>query len=523
MRRKLIIALASLLGFLAVVAPLALSLAWSWREARTQQEAVLTGYAQEAIARADGVVAEADQVLADLQGLAGSGCEPVRIAAMREALLASRHLRIIGYAEGNTVLCSTLAGVEPFEAPPGAIALPRGDQLFLWTDPRSAARYLIFARGSQWVAIEGAEFVDVLLGTPDRSLAVLATEGEFVAGELNRPRLDEMRAVLAGRKRARDDDWFYAAARSNRYPLAAVAGEPRERVLEVWRSEARTVIPAGLAVAALLAFGVYRLARRQFTLPAEIAAGLRNGEFFAEYQPLVELSSGRCIGAEALVRWRRWDGATMAPDLFVPVAEECGLIGPITDHMVRCVVRDLGQFLAGRRDVHIAVNLAAPDLLRERIAEVVGGAISGTGIEPAQIWLEATERGFVDSGPAREVIRRLRALGHTLCIDDFGTGYSNLSYLQTLEVDALKIDKMFVEAIGTGAATSTVIDHMISMAGSLGLAIVAEGVKTAEQAEYLRARGVQYGQGYLFSKALPAGEFIRFVRGGDGSAPAAAA
>ncbi|HEX9180150.1 MAG TPA: EAL domain-containing protein, partial [Burkholderiales bacterium] len=413
-------------------------------------------------------------------------------------------------------------GAKPIEVPPGEIALPGGDYVWVWTDPRSAVRYLVFIRGTQWAAIEGAEFVDVLLGSPDRSLAVLGSRGEFAVAELNQPRLDEMRAVLAGRRLARDDEWFYAAARSGRYPLAAVAGEPRERVIAAWRTEARTLIPAGLMVAALLAFGVYRLARRQFALPAEIAAGLRNGEFFAEYQPLVELATGRCIGAEALVRWRRWDGTTLAPDLFVPAAEECGLIGPITDHMVRCVVRDLGQFLAGRRDVHIAVNLAAPDLLRERIAEVVAGAISGTGIEPAQIWLEATERGFVDSGPAREVIHRLRALGHTLCIDDFGTGYSNLSYLQTLEVDALKIDKMFVEAIGTGAATSTVIDHMISMAGTLGLAIVAEGVTTGEQAEYLRVRGVQYGQGYLFSKSLPAAEFIRFVegRGGGAAVPA---
>jgi sensor c-di-GMP phosphodiesterase-like protein len=162
----------------------------------------------------------------------------------------------------------------------------------------------------------------------------------------------------------------------------------------------------------------------------------------------------------------------------------------------------------------VAVNIAACDLLTERVADVIARSVAGTGVKPAQIALEATERGFIDANSARVVIERLRVIGHAVAIDDFGTGYSSLSYLQSFRVDALKIDKAFVDAIGAGAATSGVIDHIIAMAKELGLAIVAEGVETAAQADYLRARGVDIGQGYHFSRPLPPEAFAAFADGG---------
>lgn len=135
-----------------------------------------------------------------------------------------------------------------------------------------------------------------------------------------------------------------------------------------------------------------------------------------------------------------------------------------------------------------------------------------TGIRPQQIWLEATERGFVDINSARSTLIRARELGHAVAIDDFGTGYSSLSYLEGLPLDALKIDKSFIDTISTNSATSSVTPHIIDMAKTLKLKIVAEGVETQAQADYLAARDVDYGQGWLFAKPMPASEFIAYCR-----------
>ena len=175
------------------------------------------------------------------------------------------------------------------------------------------------------------------------------------------------------------------------------------------------------------------------------------------------------------------------------------------------MVADLGPLLEQRQALHVAVNLAATDLHHARILEVTREALAGTRIAPRQIAFEATERCFINADAARDIIAQLRAAGHAVSIDDFGTGYSSLSYLQSYRIDALKIDKSFVDAIGADAATSGVIDHVIAMAKALGLKIVAEGVETEAQARYLRERSVDYAQGWLFSKPLAGEAFVGFI------------
>lgn len=142
---------------------------------------------------------------------------------------------------------------------------------------------------------------------------------------------------------------------------------------------------------------------------------------------------------------------------------------------------------------------------------MVTRALERTGIEPQQIWLEATERGFMDIDPARATIAVARKLGHAVAIDGFGTGYSSLQYLQGLPLDALKIDKAFVDSIGRNTATSSVISHIIDMAKTLNLQIIAEGVESDVQASFLRAHQVEFAQGWLFSKPLPVSDFVNFL------------
>src|SRR6185437_4212539 len=162
--------------------------------------------------------------------------------------------------------------------------------------------------------------------------------------------------------------------------------------------------------------------------------------------------------------------------------------------------------------VTVNVNLAPDDLKNDRIGRELHDALAANDIAAHTVKLEITERALVNSNVSRSLIRDFRNRGHKVAVDDFGTGYSRLSYLQSFELDVLKIDRSFVEAIGTEAATSQVIVHIIQMAKSLGLDIVAEGVEATAQAEWLIAHGVAYAQGFLFSRPLPVSDFLEFLR-----------
>ena len=285
---------------------------------------------------------------------------------------------------------------------------------------------------------------------------------------------------------------------------------PRSKLDARLARERAVWLPVGLLMAAFMVGLVAWLSRRRLSLLGELKIALERNEFFVHYQPIIALATGECVGAEALIRWQRPDGSMVRPDLFIPVAEESGLILPITDAVIACVIADLRNALVADRALHVAINLCASDIETGRVLQVLDRVLAGTGIEPQQIWLEATERGFINAGAARATLEQARERGYAVAIDDFGTGYSSLASLQSLPLDALKIDKAFVDTIATDAATSSVTPHIIAMARSLKLQIVAEGIETQAQADYLAAQQVEFGQGWLFAKALPAAEFLAF-------------
>jgi sensor c-di-GMP phosphodiesterase-like protein len=295
------------------------------------------------------------------------------------------------------------------------------------------------------------------------------------------------------------------------FPIDIVAVETIDRFWSRYTPILLAAACLGLASAIVWIYLVVRYSRHRLSLSTELREAVASGRMQAYYQPLIDLSTGRCVGAEALARWIREDGEIVNPDIFIPLAEQAGLVPEITLAIVVATLNDLGKLLWKQPQLCININLAPEDLTSETFSGELNRLLAKAGVAPASIKLEITERAMVNTDASRKVIRDFRKRGHQIAVDDFGTGYSSLAYLESLELDTLKIDKSFVDAIGTEAVTNHVIGHVIKMAKSLHLDMVAEGIESQQQADWLIEQGVEYGQGFLYSRPLTGTQFREYL------------
>jgi EAL domain-containing protein (putative c-di-GMP-specific phosphodiesterase class I) len=244
----------------------------------------------------------------------------------------------------------------------------------------------------------------------------------------------------------------------------------------------------------------------RLALESSLHGSVDRGEFTLLYQPKVSLASGRVVGFEALLRWEHPQRGLLAPDDFIGVAEDSGLIVPIGRWVIDEAARMAARWAEGREPDRplVCVNLSARQFAQPDLVEVVAAALESSGAAPEALCLEITESVVMEqTGPTITTLAELKALGVRLAIDDFGTGYSSLGYLQRFHLDFLKIDRSFVDGLGHDAGQTAIVDAIVKMAQALGLSVVAEGVETAEQIEALRGLGCDLVQGYLFSRPEP--------------------
>jgi len=262
---------------------------------------------------------------------------------------------------------------------------------------------------------------------------------------------------------------------------------------------------------------------RRLQVETGLRRALERDELSMVYQVKVDLRTRAIVGAEALLRWYSPDLGQVSPSEFVPVAEETGLVVPIGEWVLRAVCRQIRAWLdAGLPPIRVGVNLSARQFRDQQLGDVITGILRENGVRPDLLDLELTESMLVENADeAIEALWSLKRVGITLSIDDFGTGYSSLSYLKRFPIDALKIDRSFVTDIPTSEDDMAITQAIIRMASSLGLQLVAEGVETEEQVEFLRANGCQLGQGYLFSKPVDRAGMSALLA--DGAVPAQAA
>ena len=258
-----------------------------------------------------------------------------------------------------------------------------------------------------------------------------------------------------------------------------------------------------------------RAVERQ-VIEAHLRHALERDEFVLHYQPKVNLKSGAICGAEALLRWRHPQRGLILPDHFVPVAEDCGLIGAIGHWVLRQACQQARTWSdSGLEPGSIAVNVSATEFRAHGFLEGVRKVLESTRFDPRKLELELTESVLMrNAESSRTTLRALKALGVKLVVDDFGTGYSSLSYLKQFPIDVLKIDQSFVRDVVPDSDNGIIVTAVIGMGRNLRLRVVAEGVETRAQWRFLRARQCDEGQGFYFSPPLAAAQFARLLETG---------
>ena len=504
-------ALAALVG----VAVLFASIVWFlWKESVASEVAYSGGLAASLGQRAEHIFVDTRDMLAGFDRLETPRCSMEHLRALQDAAISRPYVRAIGYWRATERVCGV--GFLPHEG----LKPPRADRIYdtgviaWWPSPQTevgGVQLFLMRYGEHDVAIDPRLLLD--LGPMQHRQAGLWVEKlrmSAIPWDVELPEPDSLPiGITVDRVKGRVISRF---SRNEILPIDVVAIEPIDNF---WNRHSQSLAAgAGLGLLLVVAwiYLILRFSRYQLSLATELRQALAAGRIQVQYQPVMELVSGRCVGAEALARWERGNGESVSPDVFIPVAEEAGLVQDVTLAVLRTAVREMKNLLTQFPGMSVNLNLALDDLKNDRIGLELAKILAAAHLSPGTIKLEITERALVNSDISRAMIRKFRSLGHEVAVDDFGTGYSSLSYLQSFELDVLKIDKSFVDAIGTEAATSQVIVHVIEMAKSLGLVTVAEGVETPEQMHWLIEHGVPFGQGFFFSTPLSAGDFLEFFR-----------
>ncbi|CAG0998708.1 putative cyclic di-GMP phosphodiesterase PdeB [Methylophilaceae bacterium] len=443
-------------------------------------------------------------------------CSEASIGSMQQIAISGGLLQAIGYLKDNQFACSSQAGIlNGLDLGTPGIVEPGGVRV--WVDitlPKAPGRkYLVIERNGYAAVLLPIDAVD-FYASPNTSIGLFDIKSRFFYTSKGLIKAEWIRAYQGGVEPAFIDEkkeYLVSIRPSPSGKTAVLAAIPTSEISRSVLGFAQILIPLGIFFALGLSAIIIYLARHRYSAKSELAAALKNDEFYLEYQPIIDLRTKACIGAEALVRWRQSDGTLVRPDLFIPLAEESGLIRQITKHVLDLITRDMAELLRRYPDFHLGINLSSADLQSEETVQLLETMISEIGPGKGRFVIEATERGFLNDGVAQKVVNSIRNLGMQVAIDDFGTGYSSLSYLTKFELDFLKIDKTFVDVVGTDAVTSHVAFHIIEMAKSLNLKMVAEGIETETQAAILLERGVVYVQGWLFAKSMSPQDLMAYV------------
>ena len=504
---------------LAAVLPPALLV---WLSSRLERRAVhddLEARARSAAAVTDALLSHAEAFLARIGTGWDGGCSPAAVETLRSAVDLGLAVRDAALLDSSLVpACSVgavpsrppdsvrdalrLNGRALWDGVPGsgsvrfALRLPRGAGQVSF-DSERLARFLAPLAAGERFTVEVAGATGTVLRVPAAGQETGKRPGAVLRllGRLAGVHAEEAEAPCPG------------GGVSVRF-LATTDAQ-----LGAWGETLPLLVAIGLGFGAGAAALVLLAGSPGAALTRQLRGALRRGELEVRYLPVVDVRSGRCVGAEALLRWRHAREGLLSPDLFIALAEETGLIVPITEWLMRRVARDLPDGLPEPESFEVSINLAGAHLRDAGTVASILRAFEGSSLGPSSLVFEVTERELIEDegGTARNVLEAIQAWGAKVALDDFGTGFSNIATLRRFRLDHLKIDRSFVEGIGTGSVAETVIDAIVDLGQKLDMTVIAEGVERPAQVAYLVARGVHLFQGFHFSPPLTLKELVRFV------------
>ncbi|MDM2740896.1 EAL domain-containing protein [Citrobacter sp. Cu096] len=512
-RRKML----KLLGtFMVVLLPVVLALWFAQIRAMSETRNELHSFAQLVLNKTELVIQQADLARDMAQLYQGEMCTPTHQKSMLNIIRGRLYISELIYAQGDHFLCSTSM------VPSTTYIMPTADykrtpdiSIYYYRDTPFFAGYRMtyMQRGNYVVVINPLSYSEVMSDDPDLSWGVYDTVTDSFFSASKGAHIDQFSPLVGGEASTFPlADRFYTIVRSEKRPIAIIVSTSDKRINSIFYHEAALTVPFGIICSILMLLMWWRT-RQEYLSPRRLLKrAIKKRHLCLYYQPIIDITNGQCVGAEALLRWPDCKGEVMSPTEFIPLAEKEGMMERITDYVVEEVFNDLGYFLSAHPQLYISINLSASDFHSSRLIALITDKNREYSVAARQIKVEVTERGFVDVDKMTPVIQAFRQAGYEVAFDDFGTGYSNLHNLSALNVDILKIDKSFISTLSTNSTSHMIAEHIIEMAQSLHLKTIAEGVETTEQVEWLRERGVQYCQGWYFAKALPLQEFIRWIQ-----------
>jgi sensor c-di-GMP phosphodiesterase-like protein len=503
------ITVAAVICTLAFITPILVSLGLAWRQSIADEKAQGVRYAAEVVRRGEETGGQFARAIQLLKHDHFAPCSSQEIELMRQIDVGSSYLQMVGRVSGNTLECTSLGTTQPMTLGRPTLTTEHGvnERLDVHFGPGRWDHLDLLDRDGVAVLIDSSLEIDQNTEENGVGLAMIVpsnAEHARLAESTQQFRSNWLNPVGRGQSQSfTDGGYFVSQVRSSKVDIAGISIVPSRYAYAHIKKFTATFVPIGCLCGIGLAWAVLYISRYRSSLTGLVRAASKRGEFFVEYQPVVEIATRRVVGAEALVRLRRGN-TIISPSNFIGLAEESGAARIITENVLRLVSGTLPKLLDLRPDFHIAINLTATDLKWRGTVERLEDLLRQSGASPRNVIIEATEHGMVSGPECSEMISSLRRRGFRVAIDDFGTGYSCLSRLQEIDLDLLKIDRSFVDTIGTHRPTREVVLHIIEIARAMQLHIVAEGVETEAQSRFLLEHGVEYAQGWLFGRPMSA-------------------
>ncbi|MFF6008965.1 EAL domain-containing protein [Rahnella sp. R3(2024)] len=465
----------------------------------------LASYARHIMARGLEVADESHNIVSNVNSLRLEPCSDRFLDEIRYLSFTSVFISDIGYTQDHQLKCTAMRGRLP---EPVTMSVPDAVTLYgqrIWTsfsgivDPRITADMM----ESRNVLLfpTPAAFRDIYV--PYKGFGAVLTNHQH--NHVFRL-FGETAGLVEGATKPGRMAWSHRAfftECSKKYDICVLARNTQIGIFSLPVTAIVFIILAGLVAGGMFTFALVQYVSNNRSMQNKLKMAISHDDIYINFQPFIEMSTGKVMGYEALARWKDTHGDNIPPDIFIKLAESTHQIKALTRSVVSRALKDIGPHLRHNKALFVSINITTADVTDPDFKVFLEEELDNAGVERQQIVLEITERSTADHRVLKDALVRLREYGYRIALDDFGTGYSNLDYLSKLSFDFIKIDKIFTDAIGTESVSFNMLKMMLEMLTHTGATIIVEGIEEQLQADFLLSHSpTVVGQGWLYGRPV---------------------